>query len=46
METGKVDSRLLYPRHGMVDMSIDRYACATAEMGQITKKPVVEWIAL
>ena len=26
METGKVDSRLLYPRDGMVDMSADMHA--------------------
>ena len=46
MKTDAVDSRLLYPRHGMVVMSADTYTCATVEMGQITKKPAVEWITL
>ena len=46
METGKVNSRLLYPRRGMVVTSAYIYACATAKMGQITKRPAVEWIAL
>ena len=41
METGEVDSWLLYPRCGMVDTSADMHA-----QQQITKKPAVEWIAL
>ena len=45
METGKVNSQLLYPRRGMVVTSTDMYA-QQQKMGQITKKPAVEWIAL
>ena len=44
METGKIDSWLLYPRCDMVEMSTDMHA--TAKMGQITKKLAVKWITL
>ena len=44
LETGRVVTRLVYPRRGMVNTSV--YACTPSEMTQIMKKPAVEWIAL
>ena len=44
METGKVNSRLLYPKGGMVDMSVDTHV-QQQKWNKSQKKPAVEWIA-